>query len=87
MQKGEPSEEGEGKNRPPAGPPERGLSQELSSVFCLCDSSLLSHENVPLFSPCLKYVKRRDISQTNPVMSISAGGGRGIQGGGRNLLM
>lgn len=64
----------------------RGESQELSSVFCLCNSSAFSDENVPLFSRGLKYVKRRDISQTNPIMSISAGEGRGATGGGRNLL-
>lgn len=53
--------------------PERRQSQELSSVFCLCSSSAFSDENVTLFRRGLKYVKQRDISQTNPVMSISAG--------------
>lgn len=77
---------GGGKTSPP--PWEKRESQGLSSVFCFCDSSAFSDENVPLFSQGLKYVKWRDISQTNPVMSISAGEGMGAATGGKghNLL-
>lgn len=58
--------------------------RKSETIICLLSlqSSSLSNENVPLYSSGLKHVEQRDISQTNPVMSISIREGAGGGGGG-----
>lgn len=77
MRRGKPS-------MPPPPTPDRRESQELSSVFCLCDSSALSDENVPLFR-AWNMLSRETLAR--PILLwASALQGRGEGGGGYNLL-
>lgn len=83
---GEGGEALEGGPCPPTGREERVKTHHLPFVF---SASALSDENVPPCSRRWKHVKQRDISQTNPVMSISPGReepGWGALGGWHNLL-